>query len=535
MVSRMGIMEARSSSTQTFLLLIFLVFAILFDVFQNFGIWFFILAICLPLIFFYGSDIRSPFVLNETLDLSDQQHRRLGTFLILIFILALPSQTPIALNENWDNQLEMSSTSLELADLNEDGIWVSRTHLDFTNPSSVSQRFIISAYMKNPLGQWNLEWDCAGEDEYSHDGEGCGADVRPGYKHRIWLNMTWDSDLIPHSSEVGFVIEIGDETQIIQELIQPNTDVFTNATWVKDENTFEPQWCVEVFASDDLDVYEVRVDHLHIDNLTSDEIRISGELSNSTNITSFDEPLCIRGLDEMMIHIIQPSLVINNQTHQPLLPPVRSFDMIVPEHGWTIFDDQLLNWGAWFEDGGILSLGEFCPIDAIVSVPTRPSQGDWIWNTNIRSIAHIPEITSPQNLTMLVESGSILSLCPQSFNPYPSYQFEVDEGPELVSQWTAGTTRLWSTPWFVGLNGTFMSGQTGMLTLHNPSEDAVPFRLSIAGDGEAWDLPEQLLSNQSMLNMGSHTFNLTPPPSPYSAFWISHDSGEIVFHFTSFR
>ena len=536
MISRMGMMEGRSASTQTFLLLVFLIFALLFDVFSSFGIWFLILSICLPLIFFYGSDIRSPFITNETIELNESQHRRLGTLLILIFILALPNQSPLGFNDSWDEPLVLSTDKLAIAELQDDGTWLSKTQIDFENPSSIEQKFTISAYVEHEFGDWQLQWDCAGEETYDHDGEGCGADVRPGYLHRMWLNLTWDSPHIPYAMDVVVVVEINDDIEFFTWQLIPDAPIYTSDSWMLQQSGLETTWCAEIFTKSlQKQQFNVSLEYLHIQNLQADALRLQDMLSNATTFAeSLPEKICFNGLDEIIHFVAQPILQINNQSYAPMFPTLRELQMIVPSEGWLIGNDEASSWGSFFEHDQILAANEPCPLNPVVSVPTKPSQGQWVWNTNIKPIARIPQVEGSSNLTMLVEPSKNISVCDDSFNPYPMYQMTSIEGPELVAFWQGGMTRLWTTPWFVAMNGTFFAAQDGNLTLHNPNDEDVPFRLSIVGDGDSWTLPSMLTVNET-LPQGTHHIQFTPPNSPYSAFWISHQSGEIVFHFTSFR
>lgn len=536
MISRMGMMEARSASTQTFLLLVFLIFALLFDVFSSFGIWFLILSICLPLIFFYGSDIRSPFITNETMELNESQHRRLGTFLILIFILALPNQAPLGFNDSWDEPLILTTDTLAIAKLQDDGTWLSMTQIDFENPSSIEQKFTISAYIENEFGDWQLQWDCAGEETYAHDGEGCGADVRPGYLHRMWLNLTWNSPHVPYAMDVMIVVGINDELESFTWQLVPDASVYTSASWIPQPTSSESTWCAELYTSSlQKQQFNVSLEYLHIQNLQADALRIQGVLSNATTFAEdLPEKICFNGLDEIIHFVAQPILQINNQSFSPMFPTLRELQMIVPSDGWLIRNDEASSWGSFFEHEQIFAANEPCPLNAVVSVPTKPSQGQWVWNTNIKPIARLPHVGEGSNLTMLVEPSQNISVCDDSFNPYPLYQMTSIEGPEMVALWQGGMTRLWTTPWFVAMNGTFFAAEDGNLTLHNPNDVDVPFRLSVVGDGDSWTLPSILTENET-LPQGTHQFQFIPPNSPYSAFWISHQSGEIVFHFTSFR
>ena len=83
----MGLREARSSGTQMLLLVTVLTFAYIFGVFDGLSLWYLVLALILPLLFFFGNDMRLPTILDESQPLEEQDHRRMGMLLFVAFLL----------------------------------------------------------------------------------------------------------------------------------------------------------------------------------------------------------------------------------------------------------------------------------------------------------------------------------------------------------------------------------------------------------------------------------------------------------------
>ena len=74
---------------------------------------------------------------------------------------------------------------------------------------------------------------------------------------------------------------------------------------------------------------------------------------------------------------------------------------------------------------------QVCPINPSISTPLRPLEGEWIWDTTIRSSAQLPVVEASQNLTLLLADGTNVSVCNDPFSPYPTYDFTVVEGQNL--------------------------------------------------------------------------------------------------------
>ena len=176
--ARMGLLDARSSSTQSLILVLGLFTAYVFGVFDQFSLWFLVFALLLPLLFFFGNDLRIPLILDETTGLSEKEHGRMGLLLLLVGILLLPAAQPVMHEQGWDDPLTHTLIPPEAAVLQEDGTWLSSTEVRITNPSALMKPFAVSAVMEHPGQGWTLSWDCDGEDAYTVNGDGCGGEVQ---------------------------------------------------------------------------------------------------------------------------------------------------------------------------------------------------------------------------------------------------------------------------------------------------------------------------------------------------------------------
>ena len=90
LMARMGVREARSSSTQMLLLFTIVIFGILFQAFSGFSTWTVILVLASVMLLTRGTDPRFPVVLDDAAGLKNEDHRRLGLYLFWhLFLLYL--------------------------------------------------------------------------------------------------------------------------------------------------------------------------------------------------------------------------------------------------------------------------------------------------------------------------------------------------------------------------------------------------------------------------------------------------------------
>ena len=174
MVSRLGSVMARNSGTQVRLFFVILIFAWLFKAFDGFSVWTLVLALILPFLYYMGGEPRVPIVLDEPAGLDLKTEKRLGIFFFLFFMLALPSQSPVLLHDDWQSPLVFEFDEIEAASRGDDGVWMTNLTIKIINPSFVQHSYAIDVVREGgqSIGEWDYEWNCKGEDSLNINGLG---------------------------------------------------------------------------------------------------------------------------------------------------------------------------------------------------------------------------------------------------------------------------------------------------------------------------------------------------------------------------
>lgn len=533
LIARMGLLEARSSSTQSLVVITMLFCAYVFGVFNSFSLWYLVFALLLPLLFFFGTDLRIPMLLNETTGLSEGDHRRMGGVLLLLFVFLLPAAQPVVHDENWDSEMTFEVVEPEMAVLLANGSWHSSTKVTFTNPSSLQQPYAVKAVFASEHHDWSIEWDCDGEDSLNIDGEGCGSELLPQRKAYFWMNLTWAGASSPTSAAGSYIVAVNDDYEVVPFTVRPALEVVPGERWYDELNGATAMRCIDLSGrlmnSSWLDIEILGQD---IEGLQTALVTLEGTGSLSDNLTEVPERLCLTGLDPLVFQSAMSGLRLNNDTFVPLLPERRPLVGFVPLEGWTVHASDGPSWGALLEDGGVLQGdGEHCPINGSISTPPRPMDGQWTWDMSLRASGAIPLVEAGQNLTLLLNEGENVSVCTDAFSPYPKAVFEVVEGPELMVQWMGTETRFWSSPWAVASNGTLLNAGMGELKFTNPGAEPVPFRLAREGSlGDDW----QHTWDGQALAPGITNLSFLPPNTPLSTMWLTYESGSVVVHLASY-
>ena len=534
LIARMGLLDARSSSTQSLILVMGLFTAYVFGVFEQFSLWFLVFALLLPLLFFFGNDLRIPLILDETTGLSETEHSRMGLLLLLVFVLLLPAGQPVLHETGWDDPLEHQLQSPAAATLQDDGTWLSTTEVRIVNPSALMKPFAVSAYLEHPGQGWSLSWDCDGEDTYAVDGKGCGSDLLPKRTAFFLMNLTWSGQNLPTMANLSYVVAINGEHEAVPVQVRPSLEVVPSSQW------YDVPAGAYVHRCLDLNGTLMNSTSLNIstggaspDGIQTVLVNIPGASGMDVNLSEVPSQFCLEGLDPLVFDPSMATVHLNNDTFSPSLPERRPLVAHVPAEGWVITSDANTGWGALFDGDGHLQMGaEQCLLNASLNRPVRPESGPWIWDMNLRAYAKLPAIKPAQNLTVLMPDGANVSLCRDAFNPYPDLSFEVVEGPELLVTWMNSTSRFWTTPWALSANGTSLNTGMTTFTLHNPTNESVPIRLDRGGSfgedwGHNWD--------GEPLRPGDTTFTLTPPDAPLATMWLTYEAGSIVLHLSSYQ
>ena len=535
LIARMGLLDARSSSTQSLILVAVLFCAYVFGVFEQFSLWFLVFALLLPLLFFFGNDLRIPLLLDETNGLSEADHGRMGLLLLLVFLLLLPAAQPVLHESTWDDPLTHELDAPDTALLQEDGTWLSSTEIRITNPSALAKSFAVGAYLERPGQGWTISWDCDGETTYNLDGQGCGSELLPKRTAFFWMNLTWNASSQPTLANLSYVVSMNDDYEVVETHVQPALEVVPSTHWYDVSAGAYVHRCIDLHGSLLNSTYlHMSVEASNIDGLQTQLVSVVDGVGLEQNVTDVPETFCLEGLDPLVFESSMGALTINNDTFQPQLPERRTLVAHVPEEGWLIQSEAGHSWEALLGEGGVLSMdADHCPINSSISTPARPQDGsDWIWDTKVRASGDIPLIESNQNLTLLMSEGANMSLCKDLFNPYPAISFPVVEGPELVVSWMGTTSRFWTTPWAIATNGTVLNTGMTSFTIHNPNNISVPFRLDRGGSfgedwGHNWD--------GNALAPGPTSFELTPPSAPLATMWLSYEAGAVVLHLSSYQ
>jgi hypothetical protein len=159
LVSRMGIHEARSSSTQILMFMILITAAFfIFNAFEGFTIWIPILAVVLPLLLFIGGDPRIPVILDGDVPLDEESHRSLGIILFVALLFAIPPEFPLEPVERWDSDLEYTIEDAGYAELAGDS-WNSTQSIIVSNPSmqAIPYKITISILSSS---NWTSDLSC---------------------------------------------------------------------------------------------------------------------------------------------------------------------------------------------------------------------------------------------------------------------------------------------------------------------------------------------------------------------------------------
>jgi hypothetical protein len=534
LIARMGMLDARSSSTQSLILVAVLFSAYVFGVFDDFSLWFLVFALLLPLLFFLGNDLRIPIILDETTGLSEEHHRRMGMVLLLVFVFLLPASQPVVHDVHWDDPMTYTLVDPELAVLQEDGRWVSRTLVQITNPSSLERPFAVHAEFEHSAHDWLVEWDCDGEEDLDINGEGCGTHLLPQRTAKFWLNLTWAGTYQPTAASGMYVVHINDGYDLVPFEVEPALEVVPEQEWYDEPNGATVLRCVGLRgALVNSTSVNIEIQASTMVDVQTPLLNLEGEQGLEVNLSEVPDRVCLSGLDPLVFQPSHGILRINNDTFAPLLPDRRPLVAYVPATGWVITQEATRGWGALLQDGGNLQTNtDRCPVNASISTPPRPLEGEWIWDTDVFASGHLPVIEAEQNLTLLMRGGSNVSLCNDGYSAYPRVSFEVETGPELLVTWMNSMTRFWSTPWAIAANGTFVNEGMGELTFHNPNAEEVPFRLAREGSlGEDW----QHDWNGQALAPGNTTLSLIPPSTPLATMWLSLESGTVVLHLASYQ
>jgi len=533
MIARAGPSEARSSNNQIFIFLLILAFAWMFNAFNGFTIWIFVLTLILPLLLFMGTDRSSPLILNEPKGLDLSAMKNIGFVMLIAVLFALPSQVPFEIDTDWDSaveyEIDMNYTASHL-----DGQWTALVSVHVLNPSSVNRDWAIDFDHHNShLDAWENTWDCDGEDSLDVKGEGCGSTLPPRTHTTVVLNLTWnEQSLAPTTLDFSLISLTEGEYDSHAISIRPDLPVHPETLWQMYLDEGEMKRCMELQSSAD-DALNVTFPNAgQVSNLQSRLQWIEGHSNLSASFEQPPDRLCIRGLDPVVLRTSELNHVqLNNYTFDGGLPEL-PLVAVVPEHGWNITSDPMLGWGFMLNSSGLLSsIDDLCPLDPSLSIPPSPSEGQWVWDLDVRKISNIPAVNSANDsLVVQMSDDSSMHVCSPELSIEPKFNFTVEQGPELIFQRYNTSHRMWSNMWMAAYNGTLLQSEGATFSVYSSSNVSVPVQLNYQGNGEQWITQ----SSTNSLEFGWNSFEFEPSMSTLSTLWFEHQDGALVIHMSSY-
>ena len=539
MMARAGPTEARSGSNQIFIFLLILAFAWMFDAFNGFSIWIFVLTLILPLLLFMGTNRNLPLILNEPKGLDLQSMKNIGIVMLVAVLFALPSQVPFEIDEDWNASvvydLDMEHTAKEI-----DGNWSALISVNVVNPSSINRDWTLDYdQYASSLSDWILVWECDGEDSLDINGFGCGSTLPPRTQTTVLLNMTWNSpssdehvQFAPVAFDFALLSLSQGEYHSYPIAVQPDLPVHPATLWqmVYDEGEMKRCMDLNVDSTEALNVSFPNAGQLA--NLQTRLQRIEGHNNLSA---SFEEPpnrICLQGENPVMLRTSELNTIqLNDVLFDGGLPDF-PLVAVVPSDGWTITNDSSLGWGFLLNSSGLLSsIDALCPLDPSLSIPPSPSEGEWIWDVEVRKISNIPSVTDGnQSLTLQMPDGASMHVCSPHLSVEPRFNFSVEEGPELIIQRHNTSHRIWSNMWMAAYNGTLLQPDGATFSVYSSSNSSMPVDIKTDGNGDAWST----VTSVSTLSTGWNSFEFSPSMSTISTIWFEHQDGVLVIHLSSY-
>jgi len=533
MVARSGHMEARSSSNQMFLFFLILAFAWMFEAFNGFTIWILVLTLILPLLLFMGADRTSPVLLNEPKGLDLSAMKNIGIVMLVAILFALPSQVPFERDDDWNADVVFDMNALFGAE-KVDERWNAKISLNVVNPSSVNRDWAVDYdQFAEGLENWAKVWECDGEDDLTINGFGCGSVLPPRTQTTVILNLTWtDLEHSPSLTNFSLLTLADDEYDSHPVSVHPDLLIYPDSPWEMVLSEGELKRCISIVSFSD---EQLNVSFPYADQSLDIQSRlqwIEGQNNLEAQYDSAPEHLCLRGLDPVVLRTSELNTIqLNNETFDGGMPELPLI-AVVPSHGWNITSGAELGWGFELNSSGILSsVDALCPLNPALSIPSTPTEGEWIWDLDVRKISNIPAVQDVnQSLSVRMSDGASMHVCSPQLSVEAKFNFTVEEGPELIFQRYNTSHRMWSNMWMAAYNGTLLQSEGANFSFYSSSNQSIPVQINYQGNGEQWTTVRSV----SSLSNGWNSFEFAPSDSTLSTLWFEHQDESIVIHLASY-
>ena len=539
LIARTSMAETRNSTNQLFLFAIILAFAWMFDSFASFNIWLPILGIIFPLLLLLGADRRVPLILDEPKEVDNDSIKRMGILLFVIFLLALPGQTPYSMDDDWNQDISYEfNDSISILETN--GSWNGTLEINIVNIASITQYWQIDLATSDGVvsQNWNFDWLCSDDERNSSTLTGCGDYILPGMVSTVSLNVSWNyNQYSPTSEEVYLVTYVDEQPTISTIKLTPEIPHYVNSSWYMNYDSDDVMRCLEVF-SDNEQPYNISFPNSASDFTFETRMYwIEGHQGLEAEITEDVGEICIKGQDPVILlrSYVLTVIKLGDHTFSPQNPalPMR---FISPENGTLVDSTDVRGWGSELESGDILSvLEQTCKLNPMASTPTKPSNQSqqWIWNTNYRPSSMIPAIQENDSLLIVLNDEDEISICSQQLYPVPDSIISIDYGPELIIERNNMFYRMWTSLWASAANGELSGSNMSEFVIHNPvnSTTRVNIVQTTSGeDSEEWSVIESVTE----IMPGENRFNFAPPDNLLSTMYIDYEDGEVYIYLGSY-
>jgi len=499
-ISRMGIGEARTGSTQVMLLMVIMLFAFLFGAFSGWSIWTPVVAVLFVLLIQRGSDPRLPVVLDDFKGMPEQDHRRIGWILFVAFMFALPAQIPFEMADDWDQSLEFSLNSEDVT------LGLNTTQsLVVNNPSLITQTWNLEVFQP-PGGSIDSLLSCS-------NSFNCSGELLPQSKIKISI----EHEILPLTSTTNsqktVVLKINDV--LLNYSISPNQEVFPIGDWAWQGSISEPGYCVQLQWNEPI----LTNISLESEGGSQDLITLDGTSNEILELDGTESEICLSGKSGLgPDDVNQIGLNINQTVYQMDVDRSNMVQILyIPDSGLEIIpQSNESGWNEWSSGGELfLDLEGECPSEQTTSVPLRPIEGDWIWDLLVKRSGRIP-IVEEQVLKILAPEDSIITWCSGGEDLLRT-DYLVSYGPSLSLLVEDNWKRAWEGQ---------ITFENNSISIYNPGLDNLSLIIDQHGNGADWNV-----SNEIVLLAGQTTEVIAVEPDEGQSFaWLAHDNWQVTLH-----
>ena len=509
LVSRMGIHEARSSSTQILMFMILITAAFfIFNAFEGFTIWIPILAVVLPLLLFIGGDPRIPVLLDGDVPLDEESHRSLGIILFVALLFAIPPEFPLESVERWNSDLEYTIEDPDSALLVSE-FWNSTQTIILSNPSMQANSYKVSIASFSSY-DWTSELSC--------ESTSCEGILDSDDSVSITIDFSHaNGSIMPTYLVYELELVLGDELFMESFTLYPDLNSSVGSEWSYLRTDSGVLTCLPVYLVEDTSAFA------SLPNLNAQwasYLWFDGEAGLETEVDSQSESICLESNDQALTDALSSELGVVefdgnlfNVGFDKTWPHVVS----ASEAGWLINDE--IGWGALLgNDSGLLyrENSSTCTGNEFLSTPRHSNATNWTWDLSLWPSQRIPTIGENESVHVKFPAGHYYHCHLESLE---QTKFTIQEGPDIILKIDDQIMRLWDAPLKI-------VNDSAVFSLYNSDNESVLLRYETNGDAQ-WNLS----SLPDALPQGWTHFDVPIPSTDFTTVQLIHQDGAIMLHF----